>query len=746
MNRFNRRQRIVIRLIVVNLVLLVAALVWQQRERAGTVQLAVAKGKTMLDMITQTAPSINVTAVQDIALADAGLTGLTAGKSVEFVNAVLLSAGEARYWQEEGCDATRCAHVVYYNRTDGGTIEALVDVETAAVIARWTNVNARPGGSTYILDRAMAIAAADSQVRSVLGANIGAADPAMVPMSGWLADNSCRDEWCVDLTFHDPNGTGRIYHVFVNMEREEVARTFYTRGREDRSMAKPPAQRNAYTDGCNEQYGWNVCWEMTAHDGVLFRDATYDSRQVFSSVKIGQVEAWYPSWPGGYRDEIGFSASVPPFGDTLLTDLGNGFEVRQMFTEFTRWPNCICCYRYEEIMQFYDNGRFTLQFVSHGPGCDDLSVYRPFWRIDLDLDGPEDDHVWEWQETAWVEQAIEFETHPFVEGLSPDGYKLATFTGDNEMVYRWRMDRTDPLALDEAYAFGLQFKEEEGTGPIVTGPGDTFIPPRQWIDGDRLSGENIVLWYVPLLKTKKGGPWWCMPDPEPDFSPCEAVLRADPTAELTQPTTAEMEALAEATAVAPTPTAESITATSTPAPTPTPRPIEGVAAEEIILNAGCGSCHQIGSLGEAHKVGPDLSAIGVIAAGRVAGMSAEEYIRQSILQPNAYLAPECPNGPCIANIMPQDYATRLTPEQLDILVRYLLALDGSGEREVEVIGGDGAPADGSAWPAPKTGAAPKTVNRTPVQQQLSSTTAVQVLLLTLVLLLALVRVFVNPPE
>ena len=61
---------------------------------------------------------------------------------------------------------------------------------------------------------------------------------------------------------------------------------------------------------------------------------------------------------------------------------------------------------------------------------------------------------------------------------------------------------------------------------VFPGPGDTYIPPRQWINGDPLSGENIVLWYVPLLKTKKGGPYWCQPDPEPAYSPCDSILRA----------------------------------------------------------------------------------------------------------------------------------------------------------------------------------------------------------------------------
>ncbi|MCZ7671992.1 MAG: hypothetical protein M5U34_35130 [Chloroflexi bacterium] len=68
-------------------------------------------------------------------------------------------------------------------------------------------------------------------------------------------------------------------------------------------------------------------------------------RPSWKALKITQVEAWYPSWPGGYRDEVGFRASVPPFGPTAFTDFGDGFEVRQLLTEFTHWPNCICCYR-----------------------------------------------------------------------------------------------------------------------------------------------------------------------------------------------------------------------------------------------------------------------------------------------------------------------------------------------------------------------------------------------------------------
>ncbi|MFQ5436807.1 MAG: hypothetical protein ACE5FD_18275, partial [Anaerolineae bacterium] len=451
----HRKRRGIIRLVIVYSLLFAASLLWYGRQRRGSVQIAVAKAKQLYEVGDVAAVSLQPLAVQEMALADDGVAGMLAGKRFDFVNALPLSLGEARPWQEAGCGQYNCAHVVYYNYSDGGTTNVVVNLNTGEVVGRWQDAQARPGGSPLILDKALDIAASDPFVQATLG-EIGAADPAMIPMSGWLVDDACGRQWCVDLTFHDPTGSGRIIHVFVNMEQQRVARTFYTRGRPERSLAAPLPQRNAFSNGCHEQYGWQVCWEMTAHDGVLFRDATYNGQTIFSSAKIGQIEAWYPSWPGGYRDEIGFAATVPPFGGTQVTDFGNSFEVRQLFTEFTFWPNCICCYRYEEVIRFYGDGSLDFRFVSHGPGCDDLSIYRPFWRIDIDLDGPEGDSAWLWQENQWQEVTAESEFHPFVADVFPDGYKLATLDEPENgrgLLYQWQMVRTDPLGLDEGRFF-----------------------------------------------------------------------------------------------------------------------------------------------------------------------------------------------------------------------------------------------------------------------------------------------------
>lgn len=696
---------------------------WQQDD---TVQVAVAKNQQMYGLMTSPELLLDGTAVLQTTLADPETAVWLAGKQVELVNAVPLSAGEARYWQDQGCSHQNCAHLTLYNYTDGGTLNTILNLDTQQVVGHWADSLARPGGSRFVVQKAVAIAAADPQVQAILG-QIGTADPAMIPMSGWLMDDTCNQQWCVDLTYHDPNGTGRIFHVFVNMEQEAVARTFYTRARADLPVAAPEPQRETFSDGCQEQYGWSVCWEMTAHDGVHFFDATFNGTEIFSSIKIGQIEAWYPSWPGGYRDEIGFGASVPPYGPTLVTDYGTGFEVRQLFTEFTHWPNCICCYRYEEIIRFDDDGSFEPRFVSHGPGCDDLSIYRPFWRIDLDLDGPRNDQVWYFQGNEWVKATHEFELATFVSNLSPEGQKIATFDGD--VHYRWHMELTDPLGLDEAHFFALRDGENEGEGPVTTGPGDTYQPPRQWVDGDTLSGNDIVLWFVASLKTKKGGPWWCMPDPEPGVNECEAILHVDPAGELHQPTAEE---IAQITPTA-TPTPQ---ITDTPAPTPTPRPVDGETAEDIILNAGCGACHTIGAFGEKGKVGPDLSNIGLLAENRVPGLSAEAYIRQAIVEPNAYLAPECPNGACLANIMPQNYGTLLNPGQVEVLVAFLLQQRGE---EVAVIGETAE----SATPAPKAIPAPK-LNRNEVVKGYSNL-IIQVLLVTLVFLLSILRLLRQQP-
>ncbi|MGW8249634.1 MAG: c-type cytochrome [Anaerolineales bacterium] len=85
--------------------------------------------------------------------------------------------------------------------------------------------------------------------------------------------------------------------------------------------------------------------------------------------------------------------------------------------------------------------------------------------------------------------------------------------------------------------------------------------------------------------------------------------------------------------------------------------------------AGCKTCHSLEP--GTTIIGPSLAGIGSVAGSRVEGLTAEEYIRQSITDPNAYIVEGYP-----ASVMPNVYDDRLTAEQIDQLVSFMLSLEG----------------------------------------------------------------------
>ena len=91
---------------------------------------------------------------------------------------------------------------------------------------------------------------------------------------------------------------------------------------------------------------------------------------------------------------------------------------------------------------------------------------------------------------------------------------------------------------------------------------------------------------------------------------------------------------------------------------------------------GCTACHTVEGVSQG-ILGPDLTGIASVAGSRVAEQSAEEYLRISIADPDAYTAGA-------ADGLSQDYQAglmmatlagiNLTDEEIDILVEYLLTL------------------------------------------------------------------------
>jgi glucose/arabinose dehydrogenase/cytochrome c551/c552 len=92
---------------------------------------------------------------------------------------------------------------------------------------------------------------------------------------------------------------------------------------------------------------------------------------------------------------------------------------------------------------------------------------------------------------------------------------------------------------------------------------------------------------------------------------------------------------------------------------------EALFQEGALGVPGCATCHQ----SEPGGVGPSLQNLTQLDAARRNNLSLEAYIRQSILEPEAYVVPGYAAG-----VMYPRYGDALTTEQLDALVEYVLGL------------------------------------------------------------------------
>ncbi|HRW09655.1 MAG TPA: c-type cytochrome [Caldilineaceae bacterium] len=146
--------------------------------------------------------------------------------------------------------------------------------------------------------------------------------------------------------------------------------------------------------------------------------------------------------------------------------------------------------------------------------------------------------------------------------------------------------------------------------------------------------------------------------------------------------TATPEPLPTATA-APAATTNEATATTADAAVASDEVGTPAEPSQIVIDAvakgTCSACHTIpGIPGAVGVVGPNLSNIGNDAATRISGYSAEQYLHESIVDPNAFVAPQCPFGACIAGSMPANLAQTLSEEEMNAVIVYLLTLKRGG--------------------------------------------------------------------
>ena len=109
---------------------------------------------------------------------------------------------------------------------------------------------------------------------------------------------------------------------------------------------------------------------------------------------------------------------------------------------------------------------------------------------------------------------------------------------------------------------------------------------------------------------------------------------------------------------------------------------------QAFQKGGCGACHTIpGVAGAVGTIGPDLTNMGEVAAEQIQSgdytgnaTTAEDFVRESIVTPGAFVSPDCPGGPCQDGLMPP-LAFVLSEDELNAVVKYLASLPGGALAE-----------------------------------------------------------------
>ena len=102
-------------------------------------------------------------------------------------------------------------------------------------------------------------------------------------------------------------------------------------------------------------------------------------------------------------------------------------------------------------------------------------------------------------------------------------------------------------------------------------------------------------------------------------------------------------------------------------PTVQPTVPPQVAAGRTVFQQECASCHATEP--ETIIVGPSLAHIKERADERASGLDGRQYIELSILEPGAHIVEGFEDS------MPSNFGKKLTGEELDALIAYLMTLD-----------------------------------------------------------------------
>jgi PKD repeat protein len=482
---------------------------------------------------------------QTLALADGRVLAYTTGKRTEVFVIKAVTAGQFTA-PASACATADCRQVEIFDYDNSQTIAAIVNVDTREVLDV-LQIKARPGINERLSNKAIELIIHHPAVEAALGRKPVADE--LVPMEAGYVDSACdTGHVCAAGTLPAQDA---ILWVIVDLTEEKIIGLNWTNVPLDSTpgiyLQRPMEAPTDCTDaGVVNRDGWTMDYATTGTDAFRVYNVRFNNTLVISNAKLVEWHADYGS--SGYVDATGCSPSggfpIYPFGNTMTNTLvytptGEvvGFELVRDF-RMSNWGNS-CNYRYEQHMQFFKDGRFRITGGAYGKGCGTNSLYRPLMRIDLAVNGDNNDAWGNWTgaSPAWARQTTE--TWWLQDkAVSPEGYKWSitdtvsnvgyyVVPGNGQFGYNGGdvppITSTNALT-DRVYLYLTRHNPAQGDtdlGAVGACCNDDHQQgPHNYLNGEDTSDTNLVIWYIPQMLTNASAPYRCWTVTTTNYSPC----------------------------------------------------------------------------------------------------------------------------------------------------------------------------------------------------------------------------------
>ncbi|MCA9933639.1 MAG: PKD domain-containing protein [Ardenticatenaceae bacterium] len=478
-------------------------------------------------------PSPEQLLAQDLALSDARVQSYTVGSRSEVFG--VRSVGAQYAESSAACETAVCYQVELYNFDENAAVIAIVDTDAAEVLDVYYMPNTHPGINRRLADLATRIAINHPDVIEALG--FRPTEVSMAPVDGGLVDSACLTHLCVAPTFEV--GERNLWAI-VDLTDEKLLHVAWTELQPNlpNGSVHYTAPYGCTTPGTVTRDGWDLAYEVTPTDGLRVYNASFNGVPALTSVKLVEWHAAYADNSWGFEDYTGCGGGgggfpISPYGETQIIDIQDGFDVIgfEVVQDFrmSNWGNN-CNYRYEQHIQFYDDGRFRVVAGAFGRDCGGGgATYRPVVRIDVAVNGDDNDTLASWDGSNWVAESTEFwanQPHTFT--VAP--WRITDQTGEGYYIEPGVGQYDDGGLGDNAYFYAVAHHANEGDTdmPIIgdccaTG-GDYQQGPHLYLNDEPLTDTNIVLWYVSQSNaTSVAGNEYCWTvtgEPNPETYPC----------------------------------------------------------------------------------------------------------------------------------------------------------------------------------------------------------------------------------